>query len=894
MTRTASEPVNRETFTTSRRLEFLSVAELEKQSGYTADRWPEVIVKELVDNSLDACEEAGVAPDIEVEIRENAIVVVDNGPGVPATTIAGIVDLDQRVSSRQAYMAPDRGAQGNATKVLVGMPFAICPERPGRLVVESRGLRHEIGVAVDGLSESPTVGLQTNPGVVKTGTRVEVHLPCSLTGTGSPFLQHEWSESVISRLTGLCVAYSLFNPHLTLKVSYPGGSRVFDASAKDWKKWRPSDPTSVHWYSPEKFAALVKRCIASDLAAGKDRPVSQFVAQFDGMSGSRVRKDVLGECGLVRASLSTLAPDGEPDARSIEKVRKAMVSRARTVPAHRLGVIGKDHLQRAAVAAGADAETFRYAKVVHEDGHPGVTEIGFAIREGDERLALYGVNWSAAIRNPFKVSSTYSYDVSVDGILGQRYACETSPIVVVMHHAQVGASYTDRGKGSLSLPAVTSEKIKAAIEKVTASWFKQCKAEEREAKAALRRREALRNRGDCKATIKEVAHEIMPAVYDELSSDGSGGKLPVNARQFMYKARPLILERTGKTEMSDAYFTQQLLPDYINANPDTAGDWDVVYDDRGHFTEPHTKTVVNLGTIDVRKYLSGCRQCTPGMPTVGVSDVGRFPTKGPANRYGGVLFIEKEGFAPLLQRVRLAERYDLAVMSTKGLSNVAARRLIDEVCVTCSDKSLPLFVLHDFDKAGFSILSTLRTSSRRYAYRNAVNVIDLGVRLKDVRHWGLQAEPVIVSRGSGGSSRRDPRDNLRDNGATEEEVAFLVSDRKRTYVRGKPRDVYHGQRVELNAFSPRDFVDWIETGLSAHGVTKVVPNDDALETQYRRAIARHELLKQVRQFEKQIETGAEKADVPATLRRDVEELLRETPSMAWDAAVLVLAENQRR
>ena len=31
-----------------------------------------------------------------------------------------------------------------------------------------------------------------------------------------------------------------------------------------------------------------------------------------------------------------------------------------------------------------------------------------------------------------------------------------------------------------------------------------------------------------------------------------------------------------------------------------AADWDVVYDDRGHFTEPHTKRVIGLGTLNVR------------------------------------------------------------------------------------------------------------------------------------------------------------------------------------------------------------------------------------------------------------------------------------------------------
>ncbi len=49
---------------------------------------------------------------------------------------------------------------------------------------------------------------------------------------------------------------------------------------------------------------------------------------------------------------------------------------------------------------------------------------------------------------------------------------------------------------------------------------------------------------------------------------------------------------------------------------------------------------------------------------------------------------------------KLAERYDIAIMSTKGMSNTASRELIDKLCGDIP--RCPLYVLHDFDKAGFS------------------------------------------------------------------------------------------------------------------------------------------------------------------------------------------------
>ena len=54
--------LDRTTFSTSRLLDFCSEKELTAQTGHDPDEWPLVALKELMDNALDACEEAGVAP----------------------------------------------------------------------------------------------------------------------------------------------------------------------------------------------------------------------------------------------------------------------------------------------------------------------------------------------------------------------------------------------------------------------------------------------------------------------------------------------------------------------------------------------------------------------------------------------------------------------------------------------------------------------------------------------------------------------------------------------------------------------------------------------------------------------------------------------------------------
>src|SRR3954463_2867383 len=97
-------PVARETFRTSRLLDFASLRELQAQIGHRPEQWPQVAVKELVDNSLDACEEAGTAARVEVTVDGAGITVADNGPGVADDVVRDVLDFSVRVSSREAYV----------------------------------------------------------------------------------------------------------------------------------------------------------------------------------------------------------------------------------------------------------------------------------------------------------------------------------------------------------------------------------------------------------------------------------------------------------------------------------------------------------------------------------------------------------------------------------------------------------------------------------------------------------------------------------------------------------------------------------------------------------------------------------------------------------------------
>lgn len=436
--------LKRTTFTTSRLLDFCSYKELQAQTGHAAGEWPLVIVKEAFDNALDACEEAGIPPEISVRVDETGISIADNGPGLPARTIKSILDFSSRTSSREAYVSPTRGAQGNALKTIVAMPFVLSDTKQrGVVEIEAQGKRHRITFAVDQIRQEPAIGHAIEPSSRKKGTQLIVHWPdlaCSI-------LDH-----ARERFLQIVDDYTWLNPHLTMTVDWHGSVSTTAATDPGWTKWKPSDPTSPHWYTPDRLARLIAAYAVHDAGHRRDRTVRQFVSEFRGLSGTMKQQLVLEATGLARAPLSSLIAGNAVDSAACTALLDAMRGHSRPVKPPQLGVIGRSHFEARFRAAGCEMESFDYRKIAdHDDeGIPYLVETAFGWLGDDapdERRMVTGVNWSPGIINPFRRLG--SYGQSLDYILAQQRVGSDEPVIFVLHVACPRVEYLDRAKSAV-------------------------------------------------------------------------------------------------------------------------------------------------------------------------------------------------------------------------------------------------------------------------------------------------------------------------------------------------------------------------------------------------------------------------------------------------------------
>jgi len=222
-------------------MEFCTKRELQNQTGHAIYQWLLVVLKELIDNALDACEEAEIAPMISIKVNPDTgtIIIQDNAAGIETDTIKSILDYTIRVSSREAYVSPTRGAQGNALKTIVAMGYVLDREKAnsdaavGVTIIETRGVKHRIQFEVDHINLQPRIAHETTPSSIEVGTKITIEWPPK--GELFSWAAYNFKE--------LAESYTWFNPHLTLSGFWNNEQFInVEATNPSWEKWRPSKP----------------------------------------------------------------------------------------------------------------------------------------------------------------------------------------------------------------------------------------------------------------------------------------------------------------------------------------------------------------------------------------------------------------------------------------------------------------------------------------------------------------------------------------------------------------------------------------------------------------------------------------------------------------------------
>lgn len=830
---TSSSTLSRSAFEVSRASEYFSVSELTAKTGQSKDNFSTVILKELVDNAIDAAECTGQTPSVRVRIEDVGyktlvIEVKDNGAGMAPETVRKILNFNTRTSTKQAYVSPTRGAQGNALKTILGIPYALTG-KPTELAIISQGMQHEIKIGFDPAGEpridhatldadmDKTIELDTMDQTIERDKEEAAKKGCPDQGTIIR-VRTPQTDNFMPRF--LLRSYALFNPHIELVADESTIKCTFSPSAdQSWKKVVSSDLTSVHWYTEERFRRLLYCYIAEFRNGGENKTLKNFIAEFRGLKGRSAIQQVANQ--FQYKYLANFDGKDTDIARLFEAMKKASAPPSPNI----LGSIGEDHYRkRFQEFFDIEEESFTYkCKSGVSDGLPFVVEMAFALTKiRDGNWLFHGINHAPAYSDPFQRCEFRFNDktecvagIGFDGMVHRMnnpygyFSYEPGNIAASIHVICPRFDYRDQGKAPIIIPEIG----RAASEVITyclkEQYFlmKKVKNEAQREDARTRREEAERQKR-IESNRIHLSDAIFREIPNAVSLASGGGKIPASYRSVYYQIRRLIQQYEIKVRRnSTGELTLEYFRGLFKAYQRKHGYFPLIYaEPRGYLLEPHTGKKTEMGTREVEEYHL------------------------PEHLFNKILYVEKLGLLPTFEAVKLAERYDCAIIAGQGFAVDAVKSLLTRV-----DKETDIIIccLHDADPAGYDIGRTLSEATKNTpGYR--VDVIDFGLTIAEAEKWDLEKEWTEQSRRISSELLKRLTD--------EEKKYFLPEDYHPT--RKPPWKIY---RFELNAFRSDQLIEYVESKFKEYGIQgKVLPEESLLESEAQRE-AESELESRIRE-----------------------------------------------
>lgn len=444
----SEQVLERTTFKLSREIEFFTKKELEMQIGHGVNFWYIAIMKELIDNALDACETGNISPEITVNLNNDFYEVQDNGPGLPDLTVRNSLNYLLRVSDKQYYVSPTRGQMGNALKCIWAAPYVATGK--GTVEIWAQGLHHTVQTSLDRIAGRPQLnhGVEEAP-LVKIGTRTRVWWPnsaCSQDNEDTDSYNRSGSINWIKwYIEGspptpeeLVWAYSVFNPHATFNI----GETEYTATIPDLQKWQTDQPTSPHWYNEFTLRDLVAAYVSHERDnGGRAKTVRDFVSEFRGLSSTAKQKRI----GFSNVYLHDLVKDEDIDIEVVRQLLGKMKDESTEVKPEMLGILGEEHFRKW-LEEIADLRTFNYRKRkgFDEYGMPYNCEVVFATKKdrNANRTIITGTNWTPTLGVPIDEIRT---------ALGHGRVDDSDPVIVIVHVAKPRFEFLDRGKTRMAV-----------------------------------------------------------------------------------------------------------------------------------------------------------------------------------------------------------------------------------------------------------------------------------------------------------------------------------------------------------------------------------------------------------------------------------------------------------
>lgn len=413
-------------------------------------------IKEAVDNSLDACEEAGILPEVQVEVVPSdghedrfRVIVEDNGPGIVREQVPKVF-AKLLYGSKFHRLKMSRGQQGIGISAAC-MYGQLTTGQPTRILsrVSPKRPAYYCELQIDTRTNEPRVLREAKVDWEQPhGTRVEIELEGKY---------QKGRQSVDDYLEQTAIA----NPHVTIRYRLPEQEGVVLARAS---AQLPAEPREIrpHPYGVE-IGTLMKM-----LQSTRARTLHGFLVQDFSRVSPRNASDICTAAGLSpRARPSRIAQ------REVEGLYRAIqATKLRRPPTDCIVPIGQEQMLKG-LRKGVRADFYECVTRPPEvyRGNPFVVEAGIAYGgdlppEGPCRLLRFAnrvplqyQQGACAMTEAVTETNWRAY-----GLQQPSGGLPEGPLVIMVHLASVWVPFTSESKEAIAHYPEIIKEIKLALQ----------------------------------------------------------------------------------------------------------------------------------------------------------------------------------------------------------------------------------------------------------------------------------------------------------------------------------------------------------------------------------------------------------------------------------------------
>ncbi|MBK8913350.1 MAG: DNA topoisomerase VI subunit B [Phycisphaerales bacterium] len=491
-------------------------------------------VKEAVDNSLDACEEAGILPDIFVEIVQRGedrfrVTVRDNGPGIVKAQIPNVFGK-LLYGSKFHRLKMSRGQQGIGISA-AGMYGLLTTGKPVKINSRTGAGReaHHFELQIDTARNRPEI-IKDEPIEVEWehGTEVSIELAATYA---------RGRQSVDEYLEQTAIA----NPHAQIRYRLALGGSAEGVTEQLFPRGSEELPRETREIQPHphgiELGVLMKMAKESGPARrGEVKPTASLTG-FLQHSFSRVTGTVAANI-CEAAKLSARAKAAELSAGELERLYGAMQSvKIMAPPTDCLSPIGVRALLAGLlkeVKAEFYTATTRDPAVYR--GNPFLIEVGIAYGgalAGDEAARV--IRFANRVPLLYQQSACASFKSVLDvdwrnyGLSQPGSSAPVGPLIVMIHMASVWVPFTSESKEAIADYDEIRKEMKLAIQ--------ECG---RKLASYVRRRRKQQLEGERRSIFERYIRDVAQAL---------GSLAGVDEKRLAGELQEIARERTAEADV---------------------------------------------------------------------------------------------------------------------------------------------------------------------------------------------------------------------------------------------------------------------------------------------------------------------------------------------------------